>query len=363
MKVLTIGGVTTDIIVNIAPSSIERMVLQNATNSFLMMEEGKKIDTSEITKHIGGGACNASVSLARLEASVQAFMKIGQDEEGEAVTRLLRDEGIDDQFIVTSKTSPSGKSVIVSSHERNPGVFVNRGANTELNAEELPSKAFDDTKLVYISTLSSDSALSLTSYAKQGKAKGAFVACNPGIIQIKKHTKSLLETLNHLDLLLLNSFEAMSLTKQLNVKHSLLNEIAPDTPFLSIEDSEIPDQIYCISDLFIALKEMGLKYLSISDGAEGAYLCTDRTILHRPVFKGTIGTTLGAGDAYNSTLAYMLSKGSSVISSLNSAALNARSVLSHSDAQSGLLRLDELQLQSLSVNSEKIKSFPFGENN
>jgi hypothetical protein len=52
MKVLAVGGVTTDTIAVIAS---ERMTMRNAGTSFLSMEEGKKIE-AQVSSPLGGRA-------------------------------------------------------------------------------------------------------------------------------------------------------------------------------------------------------------------------------------------------------------------------------------------------------------------
>jgi hypothetical protein len=66
LKALTLGSAVIDIIVTIDPERIEQMQMRNADTSFLLVEEGRKVDAESITRHIGGGGVNTAVSLARL---------------------------------------------------------------------------------------------------------------------------------------------------------------------------------------------------------------------------------------------------------------------------------------------------------
>ena len=58
MKALTIGGAMIDTIAIIGSDRIERMSMLNADSSFLLLEEGSKIEALEISTHVGGGAVN-----------------------------------------------------------------------------------------------------------------------------------------------------------------------------------------------------------------------------------------------------------------------------------------------------------------
>src|SRR5688572_33314456 len=93
MKALTVGGAMIDTIAIIASDRIERMSMLNADSSFLLLEEGSKIEALEISTHVGGGAVNAAVAMARLGFDVAALVKLGKDARAEAVLAGLLDGG------------------------------------------------------------------------------------------------------------------------------------------------------------------------------------------------------------------------------------------------------------------------------
>jgi ribokinase len=91
LKALTLGSAVIDIIVTIDPERIEQMQMRNADTSFLLVEEGRKVDAESITRHIGGGGVNTAVSLARLGFDTATLVKTGDDRNREDVTtRLIR---------------------------------------------------------------------------------------------------------------------------------------------------------------------------------------------------------------------------------------------------------------------------------
>ena len=59
--------------------------MMNADNSFLLLEEGRKTEALEISTHVGGGAVNAAVAMARLGLDVAALVKLGKDARAETV--------------------------------------------------------------------------------------------------------------------------------------------------------------------------------------------------------------------------------------------------------------------------------------
>ena len=79
MEALTIGGAMIDTIAIIESDRIERMSMLNADTSFLLLEEGRKIEALEVSTHCGGGGVNAAVAMARLGVAVGTLIKIGRD--------------------------------------------------------------------------------------------------------------------------------------------------------------------------------------------------------------------------------------------------------------------------------------------
>ena len=82
MKALTVGGAMIDTIAIIANDRIERIRMINADNSFLLLEEGRKTEALDVSTHVGGGAVNTAVAMARLGLDVGALVKLGKDAPG-----------------------------------------------------------------------------------------------------------------------------------------------------------------------------------------------------------------------------------------------------------------------------------------
>ncbi|MBL4666811.1 MAG: carbohydrate kinase family protein [Sneathiella sp.] len=358
MKVLVIGGATIDVITSIDPENIECITMSNATNSYLMMEQGKKVEASRIDTQIGGGATNAAVAMSRMGAEVSCVLKLGDDIDGERILSRLHDEGVNTDFVTKHATEQTGKSVIVSSHSRNSGVFVNRGANTKLRKEDLDAKMFEDVDLVYISPLSSQSADIFPDIVKLAKDAGAFVACNLGIRQIRLRKERVQEALKSVDLLAINEAEAAALAEgYVSVIQSRKTEDS-SLPELLRDGLGAVDARTSLSELAARVHKIGCQYLVVTNGAQGAYLCADNAIYFCPALPCEVKTTIGAGDAYNTTVSYSLAMGLPVDRSLQRAAVNASSVASCIDTQSGLLSQSELDARLSLAENFKVLSFP-----
>ncbi|MDV7341764.1 carbohydrate kinase family protein [Terasakiella sp. A23] len=357
MKAMVIGGATIDVITSIDPADIECISLKNATNSYLMMEQGKKVEASRIETQIGGGACNAAVALARLGADVSATLKLGQDQDANRVLGRLIEEGIDTAHVKKEPHAQTGKSIIVSSHDRNAGVFVNRGANTTLSRHDLSDDMFDGIDLVYISTLSAQSAKLFPKIVEMAKTAGAFVVCNPGIRQIRQRKEQVLSALKYVDLLAINKEEATALAE------GYVNVSDGDTP-----GDDLPDLLrnglgdknakIHLADFVQTIRGLGCPTLVVTNGSEGAYYAFESAIIFRPAVLCDVESTIGAGDAFNATLANGLVQKQSIYTALSMAATNASAVAASLDTQSGLMHADALNKRVLAMDSSKILSFP-----
>ncbi len=89
MKSLHAGSAMIDIICIVAAENIERMTFTNEGKSFLMVEAGRKVAAESITTHVGGGACNTAVSLARRGWQAAVLAKTGDDLNAGAVREHL----------------------------------------------------------------------------------------------------------------------------------------------------------------------------------------------------------------------------------------------------------------------------------
>ena len=342
MKALTVGGAMIDTIAIIASDRIERMSMRNADSSFLLLEEGRKTEALEISTHVGGGAVNAAVAMARLGLDVATLVKLGKDARAETVLNHLLQEGVSTRWAMRDGRAPTGASVLLSSHDRNAGIFTFRGANTLLDAAELRSEAFA-VDLVYVSSLSNELADAFPAIVQQAKAQGALVATNPRVRQLSSRGSAFVESLAHIDILAVNRSEADVLVPALVARFGEGGKALPMKP------GEVPPRLAArgftsgglevtISAFFAALRELGPRYVVVTDGRDGAYLGTPGAITYCPVLETQVAGTAGAGDAFNATFTAYVASGRDPEDALRAAASNAASVVGHVDTQSGLLK-------------------------
>ncbi len=353
MKSLTVGGATIDTIAIIASDRIERMSMLNADSSFLLLKEGSKTEAAEVSTHTGGGAVNSAVGMARLGLDVSAMVKLGKDARAEVVLARLLAEGISTRWVMRDSRAPTGASVMVSSHDRNAAVFTFRGANTLLEPRDLKDEAFA-VDLVHVASLSNESAECFPVIINKAKAAGALVTANPGPRQLAARGSAFEGCLGKIDILSINLSEAQVMLP------SLIARFGEGGP--KIEGAGLPRLAerglngsgfhMTLRAFMAAVRSMGPRYLLLTDGIAGAYLGTRDELMYCPSLKVQVAGTAGAGDAFTSTFATFIALGGKPEQALHAAAVNAASVVSYIDTQSGLLPRAEVEKRVTARASE-----------
>jgi ribokinase len=351
MKAVTIGSAIIDVITVVDPERIERMTLVNEHKSYLWLESGRKIPAHSITSHVGGGACNTGVSLARRGWEVAALTKVGDDLNANAVRDHLAHNGIATDRIRETKEFATGVSSLITSHDRNATIFVHRGANELLTVKDA-EPGFKGVDLVHICPLSNKSADAFPLYAARAEADGAFVSANPGIRQLTGRGRLVLEALKHIDLLSINRVEAESLMPVFVHDAPPPGAVPRDAPDLLRRGLQFGGFDMCLTDFCAAVHKAGPKYLLVTDGSQGAYLSGPDGLTWRAPAPATVMGTAGAGDAFTSTLVGAILEGVDQDMALAQASVNASSVIGAVDTSSGLLMRDELEARAKAYAAE-----------
>jgi ribokinase len=235
--------------------------------------------------------------------------------------------------------------VFLSSHDRNAGIFTFRGANTLLEEADLRDEAFA-ADIVYVSSLSNESADAFPGIVRRAKAQGALVAANPRVRQLSSRGGAFQDSLRHVDILAINRAEADVLVP------GLVARFGEGGRALPLEPGEVPPRLAArgfvggghamsVAAFFAALRELGPRYVAVTDGRHGAFrhAAGDHVL---PSNRHPGGGTAGAGDAFNSTFTAFIGLGRPPAVALQAAAINAASVVGHVDTQTGLCRLEDI---------------------
>ncbi len=365
MKIITIGGATTDIFIHNKDVSHLNFATQNEERSFLLFEEGSKIPIDELNFHTGGGATNTAVSFKQLGFDVATFFKVGDDKPSEFIIQRLNDMGIDVQYVKQSDEYISGHSFIFPTKIGDRTVLCYRGANAHLQENEIPP-IIQEFNNVYITSLSGKSSHLLVPLTRLAKVHNGLVATNPGSSQLSLGARDIYQALPNIDIFILNSQEActfmLSMVEQdialhqkvLRTQISERNETLPN-----LLQAPLTHQSVCfdIRLFFKAVLERGPSIVVVTNGAEGVYVATKDGIIFHPSIKTNIVNTLGAGDAFGSCFVANYIEGANIKEAMLYGIINASSVISHLDAKSGLLTKHELQQRFDLIDKNLFKSF------
>jgi ribokinase len=236
--------------------------------------------------------------------------------------------------------------VLVSSHDRNAAIFTFRGANTLLGAEDLREEAFG-VDAVYVSSLSNEAADAFPAIVDRAKSKGALVAANPRVRQLSSRGQAFQEALAKIDILAVNRSEADVLVPGLVARFGEGGRALPlapgeQPPRLAARGFAGGGHEMTVDAFFSALRQLGPRFVVVTDGRNGAFLGTQDAILYCPVLETEVVGTAGAGDAFNATFTAFIVLGRDPEEALRAAAVNAASVVGHIDTQSGLLSSDAI---------------------
>lgn len=315
-KILTIGSATHDIFITIAHDEI--ISEQKNDSTFLLFEEGCKVEVKQLHHATGGGCSNASASLKLLGHTVLPVCKIAQDAAGDHVLADFQKRGISTEHVIITSQEPTGTSFILPSLTGNRVILAHRGANTTLEKGDIPLKTLEACDGVYVGPLAGVSAELLPHITEHAHKHNVLVAVNPGKGQLVNEAVTLKKALKHIDVFILNEREAKLLFAQLQ-----------------------PNTTFSIDAYFKELLQRGPKIVVVTCGAQGIHVATAEQRYFKEPFATIVRNTVGAGDAFASCFFGMLMHGKSVEDALSFGMRNSAALLTGRDAKEGLLRTEE----------------------
>lgn len=315
MHVLTIGGATQDIFINVDAAHL----VSDRHQDHFCLPQGAKIEVPSVYYATGGGATNSAVSFKRLGFDVSAFFKIGNDAIGNFILNNLHAEGINTIQEISHDT-PSGQSFILPA-QGNRTILVYRGANSYIAQADLPFEQMQNCDCVYITSLSGGAAHLLPIITQKAKARNVQVANNPGMSQLKYGMDALLSALPYIDIFILNFTEAKQCWQSL--KKEIKN--------------------FSIQNFCKEILSRGPQIVALTKGAEGVYVAHNNQLYFHPSLPTKVYNTVGAGDAFASCFVASILRDNSIEQALIHGLINASSILISPDAKQGLLTWQQLE--------------------
>jgi ribokinase len=237
---------------------------------------GETVLGGDLAEHPGGKGANQAVAAARLGASVAMLGRVGADDAGARLRRVLDLEGVDATRVLPVDGLPTGRALIAVDHTTGENsIIVSPGANTALSPEHCAAEG----------ALLRDASVTLLQHevppetvAAAARLAGGTVLLNPAPAR-----ELTLDLLHMVDLLVPNREELASL-----VGHPL------------------PD-LHAVADAARQLR--GPTAVVVTLGADGALLCEDGAVAFVPPHQVSPLDTTAAGDAFCGALAFCLVDG------------------------------------------------------
>ena len=330
--VITIGSATMDVFVESDDANIVSVYTKNKKSEFMSYPYGAKVEIEDFTSQVGGGGVNTACNFANLGFKTGAIFKIGDDIYSEGILESFKDKNIDLSNIIQDKKVSTGFSIILVSFQGDRTVLAHRGANAKIKKSDINFEAIKKSKLLYIAPLNGDSTKILDDIVNFAKENDVKVCFNAGTSSIKKGFNYLKKILENAHIVVMNKEEASMATGI---------QVRPDTKEEKFSEELIhPD----IKEMFKRLKIRDYQAIIITDGGHGAYAYDGKKYYHCPIFDGPVTSTLGAGDAFASTLCASLWKnGPDIGKALMYASVNSAGVVSKFGATQGLMTFDEIE--------------------
>ncbi len=339
MKVVTLGSAMYDLFIDYP--FVERITQQE--QSYVALPEGKKMEVERVTASLGGGASNSAVSFIRFGFDVSLCAKIGNDAASDFIIDGLVREGVHTEGVITSDVG-TGTSYIVLSPSGDHAILVYRGANLLLSHEDVSHDIIAQADLLYITSLTGSTSALLPRITQEAANNNIRVAVNPGTSQLTRDIDTLIQSLSHIEILILNSYEAHLLkvglksAQQLQLKTCKACAHEPE-----LLKSACEHALLQLIDFVTAVHALGTRVVVVTNGAQGVYVSDSNNLYYHPSIPTDVISSVGAGDAFGSAFVALQAIGKSIPESLYAGLCNSSSVLQYMNAQDGLLTLDEMK--------------------
>lgn len=253
-----------------------------------------------------GGLGNIAVAAALSGARVGFVSKVGNDVLGDMYESDLRSNGI--LSFVRRCGLPTGTGICINfvhpSGERT--MYTSRGANELLASQDVPDRLLRQTRMIFVSGFSMETANSATQIeriCRRARASGSQVAVGGGAFNLIAGRRERFRRLasDNAGILILNEQEALALTGRNALKPAL--------------------------EALAAI----VRFLVVTMGQRGSALYRDGSLTHIPSpspRKKAVDTT-GAGDVFAGTFLAGILRGKDPVESIRQAHLRAGLSVTH----------------------------------
>lgn len=247
----------------------------------------------------GGAPANVLACLSKLGCSTAFIGKVGEDEFGTFLEKIIKSVGISTDGLVTTGNAGTTLAFVHLDEkgERNFSFYRNPGADLLLHPDEINKRLIDDCAIFHFGSVS------LTGEPSRSATLEA--------VRYASERRKVISYDPNLRLRLWSTTET--------AKKEILNAMKM-ADLVKVSDEEL-SFLTGKSDLFQAAKDLiknyNLKLLLVTMGAEGAIAYNQNGFVSMPGFAVNVVDTTGAGDAFTAGFLYKLLKSKKRLEELN----------------------------------------------
>jgi len=304
LDIISIGDCTLDVFLDIDEATVSCEIKRE--QCLICFDYADKIPVKRLTKiPSAGNAGNNAVGSARLGMNAGIYTVIGNDRVGQEIKETFRQEGVTTHYIRTDSKHETNYSTVLNYNGERTILVYHYERNYSL--PKIPK-----TKWLYYTSLGQGHGHlnnQIVKYLK--KNPGTHLGYNPGTHQLREGLKNLKPVLKKTEVLFVNKKEAETI---------------------------IGKQNQTIKSLELALHELGVNNVIITNGPDGAYAYNGINHYHLPIFeKYKAIERTGAGDAFSTGVIAGLFWGKPIDEALRWGSANSSSVIQYIGPQKGLL--------------------------
>ena len=312
--IISIGDPTIDTFLIVKDVEIKEINGQKKA----LINWGDKLPVEKFYRSVAGNAANNAVGSSRLGLKTGYYCVVAHDSGGREIVHKMEKEGVSIRYIVKNDKHPTNASTVLS-HDGERTIFVYH----EHRKYELPNLAHST--WVYLTSMGVGFEKIYTDLCRYLDRYQVKLGFNPGTFQLRAGVKVNKEILQRTDVLSLNVEEAQSW---------------------------VGERYRDPAALCQALRKLGPKAITLTDGRKGAYSYSNEGFYYIAEYPGPRIEATGAGDAFTTAYIAALAHGFPHKEALRWAPMNAGSVVQQIGPQAGLLTKKEMEAQL-----KKLKKF------
>lgn len=247
---------------------------------FLAEEIGVEMeDARNFVRAPGGGVANVAVGLARLGVGSRFVGKVGDDPFGHFLGKLMKNEGIDTRFLLTSHRFPTGLVFIVLDENRAPRflLFGNPSADMMFFEHQIDPTMLEGAAYLHLGTVSmvrEESRKATFKLLGMAQDQGVRIFFDPNLRHHLWKDQQLLK----------------ELAGQVAARAQIVKLSREELAFLTSETS--------VSAGAESIRKLGTEIVIVTLGSEGAWYSYAHGEGAVPGFKVNVVDTTGAGDGF-----------------------------------------------------------------